>query len=247
MFTAQASESTCPQCPPGELGWGFPSAAEGGPVPQRSSKKLLQRYRTSRTVAVPSIHVRASLYLSASPRIQYRATRAPCKEETPGTCSFPWGETRLRVPPRESPSEEQTLSISAKDEASGREGKGQRDPGSPEPSELRLEATAEPTPGRVLTRGHSRPTAPRGLARSQSHSRAAPPRSGAAVKAPQGPGHRPASARRGEAAGQPRVAQPKAAQPRAALPRAPGTCGPAEAPPAAPSGAAPAPDTGCRP
>lgn len=75
-FTAQASESTCPQCPPGELGWDSPSAADGGPVPQRSSTKMLQRYRASRTAAVPSIHARASLYLSACPCIQCRATRA---------------------------------------------------------------------------------------------------------------------------------------------------------------------------
>ncbi|XP_059706792.1 uncharacterized protein LOC132329613 [Haemorhous mexicanus] len=178
-FTAQASESTCPQCPPGELGWGFPSAAEGGPVPQRSSKKLLQRYRSSCTAPVPSIYVRATLYLSASPRIQCRATRAPCKG---GDQALAPSRGRNKAPgsPQGTSLRGADVQRRCGDEASGREGKGQRGPGSPKPTELRLEAAVTLGPSRVrtsrvLTRGHSCPAVPRGLIQSPSRPRAAPP------------------------------------------------------------------------
>lgn len=137
------------------------------------------------------------------------------------------------------------------DEASGREGKEQRGPGSPKPTELRLEAAVTLGPSTVRTWGESSPEAIPVL-----------PSQGASL----GPRAAPGQPRRrsGAAAGTrtPSRCPPQRAQPSPALlcfvlpclvthcpafPRLPGTCGPGGAPLAAPSGAAPALDTGGRP
>lgn len=168
---------------------------------------------------------------------------APCKGERPGTCSFLRGETRLPASPRESPSEERTLSISAETRPRAAKGRSRGVPAAQSPPSCGWRPRLHSAPAEPAPRAGPAPP-PQGASLGPRAAPGLPRRSsGAAAKAPLGPGHRPAARRSAPWRGD------SAAQPYPALPRSPGTCGPAGAPPAAPapSDAAPALDTGGRP